>query len=498
MGCAVALLGFFTLKGGNSDLTPTQLRFWSFQRLFVPLPTLKYAWLAARAFLRPLKLFFNMAKGNMLLGHARGKVGDLVFSRTNGQQVTRARAAVVKNPQSQAQMVQRIILNTVAQAYSRMSAITDHSFEGVQQGQKSMSVFMRTNINELRARVAAASSLYNVYAFTPIGQNILAINAFEIAKGSLPMVVPTIPTVEATGLAQPTLALATNTYQGVLDQFGLQRGDQLTFIEVSEQDENSYFNFVRVILDPTVNGESAPLSTAFIEDGAIKAPSARNEGTFKSLAFANGAITFGVNTSQTGGQNAPQAVACAVIVSRQKADGEWLRSNSTLVISADALESYAYSMGEALDLFESGGISMASDVYLNNAGRGRLLSSSEGEVNPDPVTVTVGGNAVALGSAVTIESLPTAVVVNVPEDSDFLGENYVFNWLKDGAAGNSFARVNAGENSFNLTDGVAGGSLSDGDTITVGIFNGFTSTTPLLKLFDVTYEEPATPGGGGD
>lgn len=434
----------------------------------------------------------------MLLGHARGKVGDLVFSRTNGQQVTRARAAVVKNPQSQAQMVQRVILNTVAQAYSKMSAITDHSFEGVQQGQKSMSVFMRTNINELRARVAAASSLYNVYAFTPIGQNILAINTFELAKGSLPMVVPTIPTVEETGLAQPTLALATNTYQGVLDQFGLQRGDQLTFIEVSEQGANSYFNFVRVILDPTVNGESAPLSTAFIENGAIMAPSARNEGTFKSLAFAGGAITFGVNTSQAGGQSAPQAVACAVIVSRQKADGEWLRSNSTLVISADALESYAYSMGEALDLFESGGISMASDVYLNNAGRGRLLSSSEGEVNPNPVTVTVGGNAVALGSAVTIESLPTAVVVDIPKDSEFFDTDNWINWVYNGQAGNCFARVAAGAITFSLDSNAGSGSLEDGKTITVGIFESSKSNTPLLKLFDVTYHKPAAPGGGGD
>ena len=71
-----------------------------------------------------------MSKGNMLLGHARGKVGSLVFSRANGKQIVRSRAEVVKNPRTEQQMVQRIMLNTIAQAYSQMKAITDHSFQG--------------------------------------------------------------------------------------------------------------------------------------------------------------------------------------------------------------------------------------------------------------------------------------------------------------------------------------------------------------------------------
>ena len=43
---------------------------------------------------------FDMAKGNMLLGFSRGSVGDLTFYRRNSQQVTRARARVVKNPKT--------------------------------------------------------------------------------------------------------------------------------------------------------------------------------------------------------------------------------------------------------------------------------------------------------------------------------------------------------------------------------------------------------------
>lgn len=324
-----------------------------------------------------------MSKGNMLLGHARGKVGDLVFSRSNGEQVTRARAAVVKNPQTQKQMIQRILLNTVAQAYSKMSAITDHSFEGIQQGQKTMSAFMKRNLDLLRARVSAASGLYNVYAFSPIGQNIFAVNSFEIARGSLPVVIPSLVEDDETGEFKPTLALLANTYEAVLQQYGLNRGDQLTFITLTQKDDNTYFLYRRVILNPVdASGNELPMSTTFIVDGAINAASDRNEGQFVNLSYNDNAVIYSEGDRVT-------TVATAIIVSRQKSDGEWLRSNSTLVIDDDALQAFGISMGEALDLFEQGGISLLSDVYLNNAGS-RKLTSNEAPA-PEPEIFAVAG-----------------------------------------------------------------------------------------------------------
>ena len=72
-----------------------------------------------------------MAKGNMLLGQAVGSLGDITFSRVNGKQVIKSKPSVVKNPQTEAQLIQRILMNTVIQAYSKMSEICDHSFEGI-------------------------------------------------------------------------------------------------------------------------------------------------------------------------------------------------------------------------------------------------------------------------------------------------------------------------------------------------------------------------------
>lgn len=89
----------------------------------------------------------------MLLGMARGKVGSLVFYRKNGQQVTRAKAEKVTNPQTNGQLVQRAIAATIAQAYAAGKAIFDHSFQGKQVPAGSMNRFRKVNMDKLRALI---------------------------------------------------------------------------------------------------------------------------------------------------------------------------------------------------------------------------------------------------------------------------------------------------------------------------------------------------------
>lgn len=309
----------------------------------------------------------------MLLGHARGKVGSLVFSRNNGKQIVRSRAEVVKNPQTEKQMVQRIILNTIAQAYSRMSPITDHSFEGIQTGQASMSFFMHRNMDSLRQKVAneiqAGGDFWNVTAFVPVGSNEFAVNDFVIAKGTLPEVKTIMQGIASTKAA---VALATNTYQGVLDEYGLNRGDQLTFVcTQGSRPDNTQFYFVRVILDPqNADGSQADLSSPFIVEGAINLPNKRNEGLFGSLEYADGKILYGFNTQLL--------TSSAVIVSREKSDGTWARSNATLLTSDDRLAGFFKSLGECLEMLQSGGVNTLSARYLNNAGVGRLAEVGSG------------------------------------------------------------------------------------------------------------------------
>lgn len=96
-----------------------------------------------------------MAKGNLFQGMGRGKVGDVVFSRLNGQQIARVRNRNPKNPRTNAQLYQRAIMATVMQAYSAGIEIFNHSFQGKEVGVQNQRRFMQLNAKLLRSQIAA-------------------------------------------------------------------------------------------------------------------------------------------------------------------------------------------------------------------------------------------------------------------------------------------------------------------------------------------------------
>lgn len=130
-----------------------------------------------------------MAKGNLFQGMGRGKIGDVVFSRLNGQQVSRVRNRNPKNPRSNAQLYQRAIMATIMQAYSAGKKIFDHSFQGVAVGANNMAVFMRENLKILRQQIAYEISsemlAENMQANTVWpGATQPVANAYLISKGN--------------------------------------------------------------------------------------------------------------------------------------------------------------------------------------------------------------------------------------------------------------------------------------------------------------------------
>lgn len=363
----------------------------------------------------------------MLLGHARGKVGDLVFARVNGQQVTRARATEVKNPQTEKQMIQRIILNTVIQAYSRMAEICDHSFEGVPVGQKSMNKFMRENLGALRQKVAAyiaeTGEFSGVYAFSPKGLNMFTPNNYVISTGSLPEITLAEVAPVTGAKIEISAAAAIPTYAEVIAAFGLNRGDQLTFIgQELYTDGRAAFKFARVILDPMESdGTSADINTPFLADGVVNKPSPRNEGADIKFTSTANDLTFDLGDNSMFG--------AAVIVSRQKADGTWLRSNASILL-ADAIPYAlvgAMDLQEALDYTMSGGIELGSERYLNNATKGKKIT-----VAPVPVleakiaSVTVDGVAQAREASVSIGAGGSKVIAGTVENVDVLSSPAVY------------------------------------------------------------------------
>lgn len=95
-----------------------------------------------------------MAKGNLFLGQSRGKVGDIVFYRQDGEQITRTRNRHPRNPKSEPQQYQRAIMATVTAAYKAGRAIFDHAFEGFSVGAHNQRQFLRRNARLLRSLIA--------------------------------------------------------------------------------------------------------------------------------------------------------------------------------------------------------------------------------------------------------------------------------------------------------------------------------------------------------
>lgn len=183
-----------------------------------------------------------MAKGNMLQGMARGKVGDVVFSRLNGEQISRVRNRHPKNPRSNAQLYQRAIMATVMRAYSAGMVIFDHAFEGKAIGAENQRRFMTLNAKLLRSQIAA-----DINGEVAVGSQVGRVvapgvqwptpAALQVSEGSLVNVL-------LSG-SIPAAASQTETVAQYCARLGLVAGDLFTFVAfIRTDDSDAVFELV--------------------------------------------------------------------------------------------------------------------------------------------------------------------------------------------------------------------------------------------------------------
>lgn len=91
-----------------------------------------------------------MAQSKSFFGLRRGSTKSLTFSTFNGKQVTKDRVTDVKNPRTEAQMINRMLNYTAMSAYSAMKEIVDHSFASKSYGLQSMRHFLSKNYSLLK------------------------------------------------------------------------------------------------------------------------------------------------------------------------------------------------------------------------------------------------------------------------------------------------------------------------------------------------------------
>ena len=270
----------------------------------------------------------------------------------------------VKNIKSRAQTLQRILMKVVSMAYVMLRVICGHSFEGVSSGSKSMNKFKKVNLRYLRERAATlqktGQSLNQFYQFVPLQGEKWSPFAAIISMGHLPEVSVGI---DAEGGHKAYVNAPSRSYADFVSAWGLQRGDQVTFVTVQKRSGKYEVETARIVLNPrNADGSGAPMSTEIVDsEGGFPCPNTGDQLNFANMQFDTDRFSFVLGR---GGD----VVAAGIIVSRETMNGNWLRSNCQLVLNEAAFGSDLCSLAKAVEYsYKTHKIDTESDLYLNNA-----------------------------------------------------------------------------------------------------------------------------------
>ena len=326
----------------------------------------------------------------------------------------------VKNPKTTAQTLQRVLVKVVALCYAMLKAICNHSFEGVTNGFQCMNKFKKVNLRYLRERAATlqslGQSLNQFYQFMPLQSEKWSPFAAIISMGHLPEVSVSI---DAEGGHKAYVNSPSRTYADFVNSWGLQRGDQVTFVTVQKRQGRYEVNYARIVLKPrNADGSGAPMTTEIVDSqGEFPCSNWKNQLNFSTFEFDTDHFNFVLGR---GGD----VVAAGIIVSRKDKSGGWFRSNCQLVLNEAGFGSDLCSLSEAVEKsYATYDIDMESEFYLNNAASGGtgttedVSPSGGGGVEPgEPsfnTTANINGVSQSIaGGSVTATAPITSVVVS--------------------------------------------------------------------------------------
>lgn len=362
-----------------------------------------------------------------------------------------------KNPKTTAQTLQRVLVKAVGMFYAVLKFLCNHSFEGVSNGYQCMNKFKKVNLKYLRERAAtlqlSGQSLNQFYQFMPLESDKWTPFAAIISQGHLPEVSVGI---DAEGGHKAYVNSPSRTYTDFIKAWGLQRGDQVTFVTVQKLNGKYEAATARIVLNPrNADGSGAPMTTEIVNsEGEFPCSNWKNHLNFSSFEFDTDHFNFVLG----GGGD---VVAAGITISRKDKSGDWFRGNCQLVLNEAGFGSDLCSLAEAVDKsYVASEIDMESEFYLNNAGGGGTGSTGDitpgggsGGVTPgQPVyntSATINGVSQSIaGGSVTATAPVTRVAVSGTSLSDVVftakvdGTGDVINPTSHDANGASFTGLN--------------------------------------------------------
>ena len=314
-----------------------------------------------------------MAQSKGFFGLRKGSTKSLTFSVLDGKQITKDRVYDVKNPRTEAQMRQRMLMTTIGAAYKTLKSIADHSFEGYSSGMQCMRQFNSRNLNRFKQAAAAKGSV----AFNEYKDGDINPMPFILASGSLPGFAFKFDGTSNLEIVGEKEGADFTTAEGIYAALGVQRNDLITFCTVigegattngvySYKAEN--FNIVRLYCDKS--GKVTKPADAFTI-------STNNDQASITMSTAANAITIKTGAADFG----------AVIQSR-KNDSGWLRSDAVMIVAEDVIS--GVKTANQLATYPVGTELILNNGPMANQGDAEATEPKPG-VNPLSYTVANAG-----------------------------------------------------------------------------------------------------------
>ena len=297
-----------------------------------------------------------MATGNWLLGGVKGKVGDLVLSKSNGVQITRARNRFPSNPKTTKQALQRMKFAAIAAFYSAFEKdILNHSWQGVKYGGTSHNHFYKLALSpDVKTPAIEKGSMSFVPSNYPMSRGTMRCPKyyFEPDTGGLVVNITLSSTFSTLNLGQAIDLIANDV--------PYLKGKQITFVLISLKNDIFYKNVNRLIID----------KSAYTQESLGKTPLQNFKNMHIGVVVENGTKLLYV-THEINNEEAPLCAAC-VIISEWNGK-QWCRSNSDMIINEDVMpgeyfEGDVFSNALATYMNKAGNSSNTSDKFLNGAG----------------------------------------------------------------------------------------------------------------------------------
>lgn len=327
-----------------------------------------------------------MGKDNLLIGTARGKLGDVVFYRTGGEQRFRTRVRPM-NPRTDAQLVQRAIVSTAVKAYSNLITVCDHAFQNYEGKLKNHQRYMRLNIMKLRP-----IGLNNVMMWSPIrwrSQNqgnwvekdatYTVVNPYIVSEGDLPSVPLQWMSFESAGINGTMIPLISVsnvndlTYRQLAEALGLNVGDQLTFVfqtttsNTSAIVDRTYIS--RMILMPASGNADEKVFGGSTAGNTLRPLNDPNTENYGDLYFrvvqvnpSEGSPSFFIVPVPTTSGNIGYDVKAGTIITSRYENNRWRRSSSSFIVKPEVKN--VMSMENAVASYMK---SDTSSLYLNQS-----------------------------------------------------------------------------------------------------------------------------------